>query len=739
MTRSGPTGCLRNSLTAVLLILISCLTVAWPVGAAAPARRAVLILLDGVGIRDLADTSLPNFRKLLVRRGAIATLNTRTAGQYLPENGYVSLGAGTRALGSPTSGLVLGVGEPFAGEPAGAIFRRNTGYAAPPGALVCLDLPHLLAANAAVDHDVQIGALGEALRQGGKKVALLGGVDLGATPSRLAGTVAMDGRGIIPLGNVGPELALADPGFPTGQRTAYARLLEEFRRFYGQADLVVIETGDTARLNLTADWHTPEQNVRMRRRALGWFDAFLGRLASELDWSRTLVLVAAPGPSTAAGAAGDSLTFVAAFGPGTRQGGLLESPTTRRPGLVAEADVAATLLAWLDVPALPAMVGRPMVSRPFAEPLPALVAFTQRAAATYQERPPVLKGYVILQIIFILGTLAALFLAPRLPRGVAGVLQYALAGLTAVPLALLALPLVAVGSLLSDLVIILGLTAGLVLLVRLAGRSVRATFTLIYLATMLALLADTALGARLGRASILGYDPISGARYYGLGNEYMGVLLGAAIAGLAALLDLRPGLRQNWRWLILMPLAVVAAVTGLTSLGANFGGFLAAVATLLTAWVVFRERRFALRTAALLAGVGVAAVGGIVLVDALRPGSATSHVGVLVKEIANYGPGALFAVVTRKLAMNFRLMRYTPWADGLVTFIFGLGILLYRPVGVLRQIVKDNPAFIKGFWAALVGTAVAFLANDSGVVAAATFMLFPTAYLLSLALSVTLP
>lgn len=739
MTRPGSTGRLLRGLTAAVLILLACLAASWPAGAAASAaRRAVLILLDGVGVKDLTGANMPNFRRLLVRRGAIAALNTRTAGQYLPENGYVSLGAGTRALGSPTAGLVLAVDELFGDEPAGTVFRRNTGYAAPAGALVNLDLPHLLAANAAVDHAVQVGALGEALRQAGKKTALLGRADFGNTPSRLAGTVAMDGRGVIPLGNVGPELVQPDPGFPTGQRTAYDRLLEEFRRFYSQADLVVIETGDTARLNLTADWQLPAQNARARRRALGWFDGFLGRLASEVDWNRTLVLVAAPGPSAEAGAGEDYLTFVAAFGPGIRPG-LLLSPTTRRPGLVAEADVAVTVLGWLGAPIPPSMVGRPLASRAFTAPLPALVAFAQEAVATYQERPSVLKGYVILQIIFILGTLAALFLAPRLPRGAAGVLQYALAGLTAVPLALLVLPVVAVGSLDPDLVIILGLTAGLVLLARLAGRSLRATFTLVYLATVVALLLDTLLGARLGRASILGYDPISGARYYGLGNEYMGVVLGAAIAGLAALMDLGPGLRPYWRWVVLVPLGVVAAVTGLTSLGANFGGLLAAVATLLTAWVAFRDHRFRVRTLVTLAGVGAAVVGGMVLVDALRPSGTTSHVGVLVREIAASGPAALIAVISRKLAMNFRLMRYTPWADGLVTFILGLGVLLYRPVGVLKQIVKENPAFIKGFWAALAGAVVAFLANDSGVVAAATLMLFPTAYLLSLALDVTLP
>ncbi|MDI6869752.1 MAG: hypothetical protein QME79_00090 [Bacillota bacterium] len=702
-------------------------------GGAPEGRQAVLLVVDGVGLKDLAAADLPNFRRLLVRRGALAAANVRPAGPYLPESGYVSLGAGTRAYGSPTAGLLLGVDEPYEGEPAGVVFQRNTGYPAPPGSLVNLDLPHLLTANAGADHPVVVGALGQALREAGKRAVLLGHADTPREPSRLAGCVTMDARGTVPSGNVGTELARPDPHFPTGRRTDYHRLLEEFRRFYPQADLVVVETGDTSRLNRYADWLTAEQDARMRRRALRWFDTFLGEVARTVAWDRTLLVVAVPAPSPSAVARGELLTFVAAFGPDIRPG-LLSSPTTRRPGLVTGADVAPTILAWLGVPIPPSMTGRPLTSQPFANPLPALLAFERTAVATYAERPPLLRGYVILQIIFILSSLAALFLAPRLPRGASTVLRLGLVSLTAVPLALLLLPWVQTGALDRDVLCLIGLTAVLVLMARFLGRSLSRTFVLVYLATALAILVDLVLGARLGRASLLGYDPLGGARYYGLGNEYMGVVIGAAVTGCTALLDLHPALRPHWRCLVLVPLGLGALLTGLSGFGANFGGFLGGVATLLVAWLAFREQRFQAKTLGLLAAVGGGLVAAVVAADTLRPSAGTSHVGLLVRQIAAGGPGALYAVAARKLAMNFRLMRYTPWADGLVTFIIGLGVLFYRPVGLLKQIVQANPSFARGFWAALAGTAVVFFVNDSGVVAAATLMLYPTAFLLDLAL-----
>jgi hypothetical protein len=722
---------------ALLAVLIAALPAAAASGTSpaqpTSARRAVLLVLDGVGLSDLWEAPMPNFRRLLVRRGALAAANVRPAGAYQPESGYASLGAGTRAFGTSTGGLVLAADEPYFDEPAAVVFERHTGYRARAGHLVNLDFPRLVALNGVADHPVVIGALGETLRKAGKRVALLGQADTADAPSRLAGYVAMDARGIIPLGNVGAELSRPDPLFPSGRRTAYPRLLEEFRTLYRQADLVVVETGDTARLNLLAERLLPEQAARLRRRALHWFDGFLGQMAGVVDWERTLVLVAVPGPSRQAAARDELLTFVAAFGPEIRPG-LLTSPTTRRPGLVTGSDVAPTILAWLGVPPPPVMSGRPLGGFSFADPLPALLAFERRAVTTYTERPPVLRSYVVLQIVFILASLAALFLAPRLPDGAAGGLRYGLASLTAVPLALLFLPVAQTSALAWNVLLLLGLTGVLVWLARLLGRSLSGTFVLLYLGTALAILADTALGARLGRASLLGYDPLGGARYYGLGNEYMGVLLGAAVTGCAALLDLRPALRARWPWLVLAPLAAAALLTGLTRFGANFGGLLGALATLLAAWLVFRDRRIQLRSLLILGAAGVAAVAAVVAVDALRPNAETSHLGLLVRQVAAEGPAALYEVASRKLDMNFRLMRYTPWADGLVTFIAGLGLLLYRPVGLLSQIIRANPSFTRGLWAALAGAAVTFFVNDSGVVAAATYLLYPTAYLLQLAL-----
>ena len=70
-------------------------------------------------------------------------------------------------------------------------------------------------------------------------------------------------------------------------------------------------------------------------------------------------------------------------------------------------------------------------------------------------------------------------------------------------------------------------------------------FVFVALITLLALDIDLLTGATMIKSSVLGYDPMAGARYYGVGNEYMGVMIGCAILVSAAIY-------QAWhhRWVL---------------------------------------------------------------------------------------------------------------------------------------------------------------------------------------------
>ncbi len=175
-------------------------------------------------------------------------------------------------------------------------------------------------------------------------------------------------------------------------------------------------------------------------------------------------------------------------------------------------------------------------------------------------------------------------------------------------------------------------------------------------------------------------------------------------------------------------------VLGAPQLGSNFGGFLAAL--LAFSYTFLRLRGVRLRAGRACAfGLLVFLVCfGLLYLDYLRPPEARSHFGQLLAAVAAEGPGAAGDVIVRKLTMNYRLIKYTIWTRVLIGTLLALGILFYRPLGFFRGIKEHYPRVALGLEGCLVGALAALVCNDSGIVAAATGLIFPATTLTYLAL-----
>ena len=103
----------------------------------------------------------------------------------------------------------------------------------------------------------------------------------------------------------------------------------------------------------------PEAAAAARAAALARLDALVGALRARIDPEETLFILLSPAPPVAPSVTEQVLTplFVAGRGWGP---GLLRSSTTRRPGLVANADLPVTLAALLGAGALPGATGAPL-------------------------------------------------------------------------------------------------------------------------------------------------------------------------------------------------------------------------------------------------------------------------------------------------------------------------------------------------------------------------------------------
>jgi hypothetical protein len=198
---------------------------------------------------------------------------------------------------------------------------------------------------------------------------------------------------------------------------------------------------------------------------------------------------------------------------------------------------------------------------------------------------------------------------------------------------------------------------------------------------------------------LLSASTLTGIRFYGIGNEWLGLLLGAAIVSLV------PG------WLGIL---VVCAV-GLPYFGADAGGTLAA--TTAFAVLYLAKHKSGWKGWHVAAGFGLALVvtGAFAALDRLQPDAARSHVGAaLATGETPTGLSRLTDLILRKIAMNGSLF-LSPWTLLTIVVMVAIGF------GLRRMTLPPSPALSRLrstiIPAALSGAVVAFLFNDGGVAA----------------------
>jgi hypothetical protein len=648
-----------------------------------------------------------------LERGAVGLLNTGTAGRPTSEHAYTTLGAGSRALGTEYTRLAFNREEEYTGLTAAEIYRRHQGRE-PGGEVIMLAPAAAARANRTLRYPVTPGLLGGTLHGAGKLTAVLGNSD-GGSYSREAVALLADQAGQVALGNVSRSLLRKDPLYPHGLRLDAEAMIGAFTSVFEQADVVLVDWGDTGRLDDYRPLLAAAAANTLREEIFAEAAVFLAGILEQMEQNDVLLLLS---PSPPAGeSAGGLLGWAALVGRDIMPGSLLISPTTRRPGVVTLTDVAPTVLNRLGLAWPGTMVGRPfgVAGEGGAG---ALLVMQAQIDRVFRLRPPLLKTYVFFQIVVVLGSVLNLFFHITRPK----YFEAPLYGLLLFPLVALFLPLHAVSVPVSFVLTTLALVSAVALLYVLF-RHPAARFAALGAATALALLFDLLRDAPLMKVSVLGYDVLIGARYYGLGNEYMGVLVGSSLLGAAALLQLYPRRR------LLLPLLALALAAGVLLLvapggGANFGGTVtAAVGSLVTLLVIAQVRpgwRSGGGLAMLLLGLAAAAV----FLNTRVPEGAQSHLGRTLSLLGGEGWQALEDVVSRKAAMNARLFRYSQWSRAFVLFLLVLGVLFYRPRGVLAGVRSRYPFLSAGFLGIIAGSITAFLLNDSGVVAAATTLLY---------------
>jgi hypothetical protein len=666
--------------------------------ASAVARHVVIVGISGLRWNQVTPTATPELWRL-ASGGSVGSL-VDYAQQPLacPADGWLTLNAAARAQGP----------RPCAQLPA--VVRDGGGATVPA-------MPRIIAGNQGFHESPDWGLLGS-----------------------LAGCATAVGPGA--------ALALASPA---GAVAAYEPSVAELSAVVlARCPLTVVDLGQTG---------------DMERPVVSALDRQLARIVAELP-ADTLLLVTSPGaaagPGSGGGPAGPPhLMSVVVSGPGFADG-LLTSTATRRPGIVTLTDLTPTVAGWLGR-AVPGGTVGARIGRTSRGELPATIQ-------GLLGRDTAEQVWLATHGWFFLGYAAAdalafglpvlLFWGPAQERRRARARCWRVAGVLAA-----AVPL---GSYLANcfpwwqrahpawwlyaMAVVWTLAvAGLAL----AGpwrRDPLGPFGAVCLATVAVLGVDVMTGSRLQLEAPFGLSLLVSGRYYGIGNDVLGVYCVSVLvaAGWSGGVLPRPA-RLPWRPTLAASgiglFAVIAA--GWPGFGAKAGATIALVPCLLLLIALAGSGpgpgpgpgagvRVGWRLAVPIALSGLALFAVFALISYLVPAVGASDIGTFAGNLL-HGEGG--GVLERKAGSNVGTLTVSVASWLIPVAAVAAYVALWRPSALrlrtLPRAFAAAPELRTVAWLCWLVLVIGWLADDSGVIVPAAALPFAVPLVVSMAAAVS--
>jgi hypothetical protein len=427
--------------------------------------------------------------------------------------------------------------------------------------------------------------------------------------------------------------------------------------------------------------------------------------------------------------------FVSGPGYGT---GLLRAPSTRQPGIVALTDLTPTVAHWLGA-SVPASLPGSVVGRGERGSLAAAVrTLTGRDAAEQTwsgTHTWFLIGYGVADVLaFGIPVLVWRGASDRHRRRRAASWRVAGMFAAAVPVSTFLAALVPWWQQADPAAWLYGLTAAWTLILGAAalaadrnglwaGGSVPGAFGAICLLTLIVLGVDVMTGSRLQLETPFGLSLLTSGRYYGIGNDAVGVYCVSAVVAALWVSELWAGglVPAGRRRLAVAVAAVIGlfavVAAGWPGFGAKVGATIALVPCfllLLSALAGIRPRwRWAVPVA--LSGLGVFAVFG--LITYLVPAAGVSDIGSFVGNLLHGSGGA---VLERKAGSNIATLTASAAAPLVPAAVALVGLMLWRPswfrLRTLPRAFAVRPPLRVAAWLVWLVLVLGWLADDSGVI-----------------------
>jgi hypothetical protein len=694
-----------------------------PTASSAKQGRVLIVSLPDTEWADFEQASTPNLDKLFAQSAVGGMVTNGVDRPTSLPSGYVTVGAGARAVGSPSNGNQgFGVDEDFGRDRAGVVFTTRTGLSSGDG-LVYMPIADTIELNDEELYGAEPGLLGDELAQAGIARAVIANgdgtdpstPDTRSTPWRRAAVAAlMTSGGKVPGGRVDDGLLRQDAAAPFGVRLDPERVEGAFEDAWKPGSVVLVEGSDLVRADIQARFASDEQAVKMRARALEETDRIVGRLLAHID-DRDMVMVMGPTPPEER----DALSVAALRAPGIEPG-LLRSTTTQHDGFVNLTDIAPTVLTYFGLDRPDAMEGRRMetgdVGGTFAEHREFLVNTNEDGLFRDGLVGPVMSTVMVVALVLAAAGIVLDRWARLRARWAIGLLVFgALWMLGFLDATYLAGPLHfgRHGGAFAYWTFVVGVGAVIAGACMLTTRRRPVLAILAGLGTVVAVhLLDLVTGAHLEWNTVFGYSPTVGIRFVGQGNMTFSQLTAAAVL-FAGLLAWQVPTKRGVRVAVAL-LAVTVVVMGAPFWGNDFGGAIAAAPGFaLLAWLLLgHELRW--RTVWVLAGVLVAAGLIVGAVDVLRPADQRTHVGKFFEK-AGTDFGSATLVLQRKASENLSTLGHSLLLGALIALVLLAAYLFWVRPRSLRTLFARVPTARVTAIALGVVALLGFALNDSGI------------------------
>jgi hypothetical protein len=685
-------GVLLAGLAAVAAVL-------WPAGQAAASARAdqpgavVLIGIPGLRWTDITAASTPSLWRL-AEQGSVGSLSVHAvrSGPTCAADAWLTINAGARATAGPPPCRTPLVSQSAVTQPA-------AGQAAP-GPATVPGLPAIVRANGQYCYNPYWGVLTGPARARGC-----------GTPT---GTPTTPPPGCALAIGPGAALALASPD---GRVALYAASAPARpRSLLARCPLTVADLGALPSAS-------PGTQTSARTAALRAADAKAGAIIAAAP-ARARIVVAGLGDNASA-----QLRAIIVSGPGVGPG-LLRATSTRQPGIVTITDLTPSLLTWRGAAVPAGLTGAVIGSSSRGSLSSAIKDLTGQDTAA-QVYASTIGWFFLIYAVTEIAVFAALAVALRgddPDRRRRRVGSYRIAGVAAaaVPAGTFLAGLVPWPQLPHPAVLLYGLGlawAALIAIVALSGpwrHGPLGSPGFVCAVTVAVIGLDVLTGSHLQLGSPFGLSALEAGRFYGIGNNALGVYAPAAIltgawAGLAGLSG-RGGSRRRAIAAAGSVAVVVVIVCGWPGFGTKVGGTIALVPAFLVLLAGLGRVRISARLAGLVLVSGLVVIALIAIVSYNFPGAGPSDISDFVRQILH---GDALAILRRKASANVGSLTETWYTPVVPLIVLVTGAMLAWPERMRQQTLavalRAQPLLRPILFAVWLVCLLGWLADDSGV------------------------